>query len=430
MRPSGMSAKVLRSDRDEVVIELTIPKSSNFLEAEEQIQQSLNEAGKLATRNCLEDFDTDGSPLIVGNQKLTAKTTPVAKKYETPYGPVNVERFAYQSSSGGTTHIPLEHNARIVGNSTPRFAKMVSFKYSHANAGVVQDDLRQSLGRDVSRCYVQDVSALVAGALDSKQQSVRFDNAGEEPPPEEVATIAVGLDGACMMFCEEGYRQAMVGTISFYDAGGERLHTHYVAAAPEYGKPTFLASMEKEIERIKERFGDARYVGVSDGASDYRTWLKAFTTTQVLDFWHLSEYLAEVSEALFPRREKRREWLEASCHRLKHQHGAAADILAELEKARENPRLDDEKRELLERTIGYMHNNADRTNYASYRKRHIPIGSGVTEAACKTVVKARMCGSGMKWKFSGSQTVLTLRAKTLTRGAWANFWAHVAQYGI
>lgn len=425
-----MSAKVIRSDRDEVVIELTIPKNSNFLEAEEQIQHSLNDAGRLATQNCLEDFDTDGSPLIVGSQKLTAKKKPVAKKYESPFGVVTVERFAYQTSSGGTTYIPLEDNARIIGNSTPRFAKMVSFKYSHVNAGVVQQDLRETLARDVSRCYVQDIAALVAEAVESKQQSVRFDNAGEEPDPQEVKTIAVGLDGACMMFCEQGYRQAMVGTISFYDAGGERLHTHYVAAAPEYEKPTFLRRMEKEIHRIKARFPDARYVGVSDGASDYRTWLEGFTTTQVLDFWHLTEYLDEVSEALFARREKRREWFETSCHQLKHEHGAARKILAELTKAREDPKLSTSKREILDRTICYMQNNANRTNYASYRKSRIPIGSGVTEAACKTLVKARMCGSGMKWKFSGSQTVLTLRAKALTDGAWQNFWAHVAQFGI
>jgi hypothetical protein len=40
-------------------------------------------------------------------------------------------------------------------------------------------------------------------------------------------------------FCEGGYRQAMVSTIALYDNEGERLHTLYVAAAPEYGKAGF-----------------------------------------------------------------------------------------------------------------------------------------------------------------------------------------------
>jgi hypothetical protein len=36
----------------------------------------------------------------------------------------------------------------------------------------------------------------------------------------------------------EGYRGAMVGTLSFYDPEGERAHTLYLAAAPELRIPT------------------------------------------------------------------------------------------------------------------------------------------------------------------------------------------------
>jgi hypothetical protein len=39
-----------------------------------------------------------------------------------------------------------------------------------------------------------------------------------------------------------------------------------------------------------------------------------------------------------------------------------------------------------------------------------PIGSGVTEAACKVIVKQRLCGSGMKWTEDGASVVLSLRA--------------------
>ncbi len=41
-----------------------------------------------------------------------------------------------------------------------------------------------------------------------------------------------------------------------------------------------------------------------------------------------------------------------------------------------------------------------------------PIGSGVTEAACKVIVKQRLCCSGMKWKESGAAAVLSLRCLT------------------
>lgn len=423
-----MAAQIIREDDDTIVIQLTFSKHASFLEAEEQIQDGLNEAGRLVTERCLADFDSDGSPMIVAGTKLTAKKQRVEKKYESPFGVLRVQRYAYQSPAGGAVFIPLETRARIVGNSTPRFAKLVASKYSHNNAGVVQRDLEESLHRKVSRCYIQDVSALVAAGIEAKSRL--WETGGKEPAPEEVAAIGIGLDGVCMLFCEDGYRQAMVGTIAFYDRGGDRLHTHYVATAPEHGRSAFLAQMDREIARVKRRYAHARYVGVSDGASDFRPWLEKHTTTQVLDFWHLTEYLAEASKAMFGRAAEREQWMDDRCHRLKHRHGAAAEILTEIEAARDKPGLSTAKRETLETTARYLRNNSDRTNYASYRKRRFPIGSGITEAACKSVVKQRMCGSGMKWKFSGAETVLTLRSKTLTEGAWQIFWDQVAKFGL
>jgi hypothetical protein len=423
-----MPAEVVREDSDSVVIEITIPKHSCFVECEEEIQKHLNHAGRLATGSCLADFDTDGSPIILGNRKLTAKSEKVSKNYETPYGTVPVPRYCYQDSSGGAGHIPLDKNARIIGNSTPRFANIVSFKYSGSNAGGVQRDLKISLQRDVSRCYIQDVSHLVAEGISAKDDT--WDLTESEPAPMDVATVGIGLDGACLFFSGEGYRQAMAGTIAYYDAAGERLHTIYIGAAPEYGKATFLTRMDEEITRVKEKYPDARYVGISDGAKDFAPWLKKYTTTQVLDFWHLTEYLSDAAQAMFRKVSERETWLNATCHRLKHEHGASKAILKELKAARRKPKLSKKAQEMLDKAISYLENALSRTNYASYRKSHIPIGSGVTEAACKTLVKQRMCGSGMKWKSSGADAVLSLRSLALTNGAWESFWAKIRKFGL
>jgi hypothetical protein len=51
--------------------------------------------------------------------------------YETPYGPVNIERHVYETAKGWKTYVPLEHKAHLVLNSTPRFAKMVTFKMAN-----------------------------------------------------------------------------------------------------------------------------------------------------------------------------------------------------------------------------------------------------------------------------------------------------------
>lgn len=305
---------------------------------------------------------------------------------------------------------------------------MVSFKYCHNNVNTVQRDLQISLRRDVSHCYIQDVSALVAQGIGAKDHA--WDLAAAEPAPREVATIAIGLDGACLFFCEEGYRQAMAGTIALYDAAGERLHTIYIGAAPEHGKETFLTRMDEEINRVKKKYPDARRVGISDGARDFLPWLRKHTTTQVLDFWHLTEYLAEAAKHLFANASESEPWLDAACHRLKHEHGASTSLLEELRERRRKPRLSLGARQSLDKAISYLENSLERTNDASYRKTHIPIGSGVTEAACKTLIKQRMCGSGMKWKHTGADAVLRLRALALTQGAWEAFWGHVRKFGL
>lgn len=78
----------------------------------------------------------------------------------------------------------------------------------------------------------------------------------------------------------------------------------------------------------------------------------------------------------------------------------------------------------------YFTHNVARMNYSLFTALHFPIGSGVTEAACKTLVKARLCGSGMQWTRSGAQTVLTLRALLLSTSRWASLWRHLNQYGL
>jgi hypothetical protein len=66
-----------------------------------------------------------------------------------------------------------------------------------------------------------------------------------------------------MLLCEEGWREAMVGTIALYDATGERQHTIYIGATPEYGKARFLERLEREITRTKTRSPQATYVGIA-----------------------------------------------------------------------------------------------------------------------------------------------------------------------
>ena len=421
-----MSVKLIAVEGETVRIELNIKLSRSMLESEEAILNALNEAGCLATGEALKRFDTDGSAIVIGGIKWTSKGEE-PKYYQTPYGEVEVMRHVYQTSAGGKTFCPLEREARIVVTSTPRFAKVVANKFARSGSTQVESDLAENHGRRVARSYLQNLAEAVGSIVQAKEETWHYATPRLTVP---VHTVAIGLDGTCLLLCEEGYRQAMVGSISLYDRHGERVHTIYVGATPEYGQAAFMERMEREIAHVKQLYPKAVYVGIADGAPSNWEFLEAHTSVQILDFYHATGYLAEVAQVAYPRSVlKRTEWLERRCHELKHTPGAAALLVEEMQELANHP-LSESLQEKLQRATTYFSNHQHQLEYASYHAHHFPIGSGVTEAACKTLVKQRLCYSGMRWKEKGASIVLSLRARVLTHTRWDQFWGKVDQYGF
>ena len=66
--------------------------------------------------------------------------------------------------------------------------------------------------------------------------------------------------------------------------------------------------------------------------------------------------------------------------------------------------------ERVAQVLGYFRNNRHRMGYAEAKEQGLPIGSGVVEATCKTLVTERLKRSGMRWCERGGQAILTLRA--------------------
>ncbi|MBM4080550.1 MAG: hypothetical protein FJ278_12685 [Planctomycetes bacterium] len=59
--------------------------------------------------------------------------------------------------------------------------------------------------------------------------------------------------------------------------------------------------------------------------------------------------------------------------------------------------------------------------YRYFRDHGYFIGSGVVEAACKTVVAQRLKGSGMHWSEKGLSHILSIRTALLSR-RYEEFW--------
>ena len=420
-----MEANITTRSATSFRIEVEIPyEFTSMLEAERIIQQQINKAGTLATGEALQQFDTDGSPIFVAGQKLTSKG-PISKTYETPYGDVRIDRHVYQSAHGGRGYCPLEYHARIVTTATPKYAKMVSSKYADGSGLRVQHDLLENHGRSIAKSHVQRICEVVGSIAEAKETTWNYALPGFDTP---VATVTLGVDGTGMLMCEDGARQAMVGTLACYDADGMRLHTTYIAARPEYGKATFFRRMEEEIGRMKQRYPTVRYVGLADGAKDNWTFLEQHTETQILDFYHVTKYLGDVGQAVIPKT-KREQWMEDTCHSLKHTTDGVQAVYAELQ-GYGTRNLTARKRESVATAVTYFENHKHQMAYADAVAHYIPIGSGVTEAACKVIVKQRLCGSGMQWKDDGAAVVLTLRCLAYSEGRWEQFWQKIDRYGF
>lgn len=310
------------------------------------------------------------------------------------------------------------------GSSTPRLARMVGWKYSKMSALDVSRDFGENHGRPLSREFVQKLSEKVAQVAMDKE----FEWAYALPEmPEVVTHISIGRDGTTVPIVGGQYREAMNGTIALYNAKGERMHTIYATCAPEYGKKTFDGVLDMEIGRIKAVYPNVKYLGLADGAKDNWTYLQGHIDVGILDFYHASTYLTQTSTVLYQKESDQKIWLQQACHDLKHQTNGARFLLREMKKELEKESCADAPK--LQTCATYFENNLSKMKYSTYLKLNYPIGSGVTEAGCKIMVKQRLCNSGMKWVIPNTEGMFLLRGLTLTEGRWGQFWSNIAQFG-
>ena len=123
-----MPAAIVARTESGFTIQVEIPYRSSMLESEETIQEGLNQAGVLATQEALQRFDTDGSPIQVGDTKLTSMGQ-VLKEYQTPYGS--------PSRTSPLPEIPRRQDLLPAGPQRPHRRQFYS--------PVRQDDLRTSM---------------------------------------------------------------------------------------------------------------------------------------------------------------------------------------------------------------------------------------------------------------------------------------------
>jgi len=155
-------------------------------------------------------------------------------------------------------------------------------------------------------------------------------------------------------------------------------------------------------------------------AEGVRRWLEG------IDRYHLDERLGEALLLVEPSAEARKQRLSAwnddldesdrAIDRIEQWLGAQVGKVQGKEK---------EEEEYLDHLI-YIQNNKGRMRYQRLKRAGLPIGSGTTEGACKSVVGQRTNGTSQRWRPAGIGAALTLRAIHRSERL-PGFWRHLAK---
>lgn len=166
-----------------------------------------------------------------------------------------------------------------------------------------------------------------------------------------------------------------------------------------------------KLEVVVDRFEnlDERLVLINDGAVWIANFIKANypNATDILDFYHASEYLHEFSKVLFSKKTQeidRAKWTDKQILRLLNDN--IESVIEEIEQMVLNGKV---RIAIQQKIITYYSKNKNRMRYKTYRDKGLLIGSGPIESAHRFVLQKRMKQSGQKWTKKGGQAVANLR---------------------
>jgi hypothetical protein len=182
-----------------------------------------------------------------------------------------------------------------------------------------------------------------------------------------------------------------------------------MARMPEPHKASLKDMLKAELaSALKQRPG-LRLVKAADGANDNWTFLtdELPAGAEVVDFFHAAEHLnAAVAAAYGDGTIEARRRFNDLRHVLLEEDAGVKKVIRSLVYLRDqHPR-----NQQIATELDYFRKRQRRMQYAEMKAQGLPIGTGVTEAACKTLVTQRLKQSGMRWGHAGGQAVLNLRS--------------------
>jgi len=131
----------------------------------------------------------------------------------------------------------------------------------------------------------------------------------------------------------------------------------------------------------------------------------------IVDKYHAIEHLNDLVDKLYFYKTGPREKFRVEV-RMLLDLGKISEMVALIEEKASS--LKPSKKEKVEKGLEYFTKNAEKMRYGLFQAVGLFIGSGVVEAACKTVVGKRLKNAGMHWSKKGAAIVIALRCAIMS----------------
>jgi len=307
-------------------------------------------------------------------------------------------------------------------------------------------NLMKPVGKALADREDEVVKALFEEALQSK---TREGEQASDKAGKDIERLYIELDGILARMRRDSvpmeeeerkrkgdvYREMKVGAVFLAERGPERSELapevwvdtpkagslRYVArrtAKGSFGQLLYALAQQSGLSRAKQ------IVVLGDGAP----WIWKLVAehfpgaVQIVDLYHAQEHVWEVAHTVFGSGSQEAcIWAKQACTLLVH--GKIEELVAAIGKLPTIAPAPDESRSVPEKAVDYFTTNAKRMRYPAFRAQGMHVGSGIAEAACKTVVDTRAKRTGMRWTPAGLDALLPLRTAKLN-DTYDEFWEH------
>jgi hypothetical protein len=306
--------------------ELT-PQACHHFEV--HLQEQLRELGRIILEwifNHLEPHDRKdlSAQIESGGTWYRRRSKTPNRSVATLFGTITLWRMLYQDVHGVEPSIfPLEIPLGLeVGRATParaeRAARAAVTLPQDAVLAVLRDDHGVRWSATTLRVVIASVAAGMGAHRPDAQATQRLSwlEQADRSSGSRKPVLAVGRDGLMLPIRGQAcYREGATATVSVYDRKGRRLGTVYLGRMPEPGQGTLSGPLTARIEAVLRGWTGPppRLAYITDGGSHqtryYRRVLKRMSDPHhpgrrllwqwVIDYYHASESISKLAEALF-----------------------------------------------------------------------------------------------------------------------------------